>query len=76
MLNKQTLSSSVHQAFITLNEAFKDLQDPDKVWLFRIWAVFWEASEQKTYADIEAVYKCLEESCSAKQEDVDGVLVT
>ncbi|KAK8673472.1 hypothetical protein V6N13_111806 [Hibiscus sabdariffa] len=27
-------------------------------------------SEQNTYADIEAVYKCLEESYGAKQEDV------
>ena len=29
-----------------------------------------QPSEQNTYADIEAVYKCLEESYGAKQEDI------
>lgn len=29
-----------------------------------------QASEQHTYADIEAAYKCLEESYGSKQEDV------
>uniref|UniRef100_A0A2P2LRI5 Protein bem46 n=1 Tax=Rhizophora mucronata TaxID=61149 RepID=A0A2P2LRI5_RHIMU len=29
-----------------------------------------KASEQNTYADIEAAYKCLEESYGAKQEDI------
>lgn len=29
-----------------------------------------QPSEQNTYADIEAAYKCLEESYGAKQEDI------
>lgn len=29
-----------------------------------------QPSEQNTYADIEAVYKCLEETYGAKQEDI------
>lgn len=29
-----------------------------------------QPSEQNTYADIEAVYKCLEESYGTKQEDI------
>lgn len=29
-----------------------------------------QASEQNTYADIEAAYKCLEESYGTKQEDI------
>lgn len=29
-----------------------------------------QASEQNTYSDIEAAYKCLEESYGAKQEDI------
>ena len=30
----------------------------------------WQPSEQNTYADIEAAYKCLEESYGTKQEDI------
>lgn len=32
--------------------------------------VFLQPSEQNTYADIEAAYKCLEENYGAKQEDI------
>lgn len=45
--------------------------------LFRREKLFWsqslvlsQPSEQNTYADIEAAYKCLEESYGAKQEDI------
>lgn len=31
---------------------------------------FLQPSEQNTYSDIEAVYKCLEENYGAKQEDI------
>ena len=34
-----------------------------------IFSVF-QASEQNTYADIEAAYKCLEECYGTKQEDI------
>ena len=30
----------------------------------------WQPSEQNTYEDIEATYKCLEESYGTKQEDI------
>ena len=32
--------------------------------------IFLQPSEQNTYADIEAAYKCLEENYGAKQEDI------
>lgn len=32
--------------------------------------IFLQPSEQSTYADIEAAYKCLEESYGTKQEDI------
>lgn len=32
--------------------------------------IFLQPSEANTYADIEAVYKCLEETYGAKQEDI------
>ncbi|CAN4085197.1 unnamed protein product [Withania somnifera] len=35
-----------------------------------IFKCFMQPSEQNTYADIEAAYKCLEESYGAKQEDI------
>ena len=39
---------------------------PSKVDVFSVW----QPSEQNTYADIEAAYKCLEESYGTKQEDI------
>lgn len=42
-------------------------------WKHRLKALFFSAlqpSEQNTYADIEAAYKCLEESYGTKQEDI------
>ena len=32
--------------------------------------IVWQPSEQNTYSDIEAAYKCLEESFGTRQEDV------
>ena len=41
-------------------------QAPSKVDVFSMW----QPSEQNTYEDIEAAYKCLEESYGTKQEDI------